>query len=71
MLASDAPTLERLAHTLKGAVENFAAHPTAAAAQRLEILGRQGNMQEAKSAYASLETEITRLMKALRTLQPA
>jgi CheY-like chemotaxis protein len=71
MLASDALTLERLAHTLKGAVENFAAHPAATAARHLEMLGRQENLQEAKSAYASLETEIVRLMTALRTLQPA
>jgi CheY-like chemotaxis protein/HPt (histidine-containing phosphotransfer) domain-containing protein len=71
MLADDALTLERLAHTLKGAVENFAARPAAAAARHLEMLGRQSNLQEARSAYASLETEITHLVQALRTLQPA
>ena len=41
---SDAVLLRRAAHTLKGSISNFGAPAVVAAAQRLENLGRDGNL---------------------------
>jgi two-component system sensor histidine kinase/response regulator len=57
----DARALERSAHTLKGALLNLAASPAAAAAQKLEAIGRNGNLDQAQSSCAELETELERL----------
>jgi CheY-like chemotaxis protein len=54
--SSDAKTLERVAHTLKGAVGNFA---------KLEMMGREGDLSGAKEVLAILEKEIGRLKPAL------
>ena len=64
----DTPALERAAHTLKGAVGNFAASAAFAAAQELESIGRQGNTERASELLASLETEVGRLQKALEAI---
>src|SRR3989454_2285099 len=57
----DAKLLERAAHTLKGAVSNFAAPAATAAALRLEQMGRQANLTQAEEALAALEAELDRL----------
>ena len=57
--------LEHAAHALKGSVSNFGAEPARAAAQRLELLGRTGNLQPAPEACAVLEQEIARFTDAL------
>jgi hypothetical protein len=44
----------------------FAAQAAMEAAQRLEDLGRQGDLTQAEAAYSHLASEITRLEKALR-----
>jgi two-component system, sensor histidine kinase and response regulator len=59
------------AHSLKGAVDNFAAKDAFAAASRLEILGRNGNLAGAEEAFAILEREMDRLKLALSQLLAA
>src|SRR5256712_231047 len=61
----DAKSLERAAHTLKGAVSNFAAPAATAAALRLEQMGRQANLTQAEEAFAALEAELDRLKSLL------
>jgi CheY-like chemotaxis protein/HPt (histidine-containing phosphotransfer) domain-containing protein len=65
--AGDANRLRRAAHTLRGSVACFAAKPAVEAAQRLETMGRDGNLGGAAAAWASLEGEIERLRSALAT----
>ena len=57
--------VHRLAHTIKGTAFCFAAEPTAAAAARLEMMGRSNNLTDADEACASLEYEVERLTQAL------
>lgn len=63
--SSNANALERVAHTLKGAVGNFAAKGTFEAALKLEMIGREGDMNGAEEVLAILEKEIGRLKPAL------
>ena len=63
--AGDASALKSAAHTLKGAVDNFAARPTFEAAWRLENLGRNGTLADASQALSALEKELDRLEPAL------
>ena len=64
----DAGALGRAAHTLKGSVGNFARKSAFAAAQRLEIMGRDGNLDNAGEAFRTLESELARLTEDLRKL---
>ena len=64
----DAGALGRAAHTLKGSVGNFARKSAFAAAQRLEIMGRDGNLDNAGEAFRTLESELARLTEELRKL---
>jgi CheY-like chemotaxis protein len=64
----DCKTLERAAHTIKGSVSNFAAKSAVEAAQRLEQIGREGDLSQADEAYQALEQEIERLKPALVAL---
>jgi PAS domain S-box-containing protein len=64
----DAEALRIEAHTLKGSVGNFAAKEALAAAQRLEIMGRDGDLDKAGAAYVALESQLARLTEALRKL---
>jgi CheY-like chemotaxis protein len=66
--AEDACSLERAAHSLRGAAAAFAAEPASRAALRLEILGREKRMTEAQQAYDLLEREVQKLEQALSTL---
>ena len=61
--------LERAAHTLKGAVGNFSAQGAYAAALRVEMMGRGGDLTHAAAAYAELEQEVARLGEALTALR--
>jgi response regulator RpfG family c-di-GMP phosphodiesterase len=65
---ADAPRIMRTAHRLKGSVATLAAGPAAAAALRLETLGRNGTLDESESAFRILQTEIERLLPALRAM---
>jgi HPt (histidine-containing phosphotransfer) domain-containing protein len=65
----DAKALERAAHTLKGAVGNFSAQGAYAAALRVEMIGRSGDLTHVAEAYVELEKEIARLSEALIALR--
>jgi two-component system, sensor histidine kinase and response regulator len=64
----DTPKLRLAAHSLKGAIDNFAAQGAYQAALRLEMLGRDGNLAEAEQACAGLQKEIDRLLPAVANL---
>jgi two-component system, sensor histidine kinase and response regulator len=61
----DAAALRAAAHTLKGAVSNFAAPPAAEAAQRLQKMGEAGRLDGAGAALGQLEREIEGLLASL------
>ncbi len=65
----DPRALERAAHTLKSSVGNFAASATYKAAERLEILARQGELDKAAEASAALVEEMARLQVELTDLE--
>jgi two-component system sensor histidine kinase/response regulator len=64
----DAGALGRAAHTLKGSVGNFAAQKAFAASQRLENMGRDGDLDNAGEACVILESELEILSDELRRL---
>src|SRR6202521_4729518 len=64
----DAGALGRAAHTLKGSVGNFAAKNAFAAAQRLEIMGRDIDLDNVGKACVTLESELAFLSEELRKL---
>jgi signal transduction histidine kinase/CheY-like chemotaxis protein/ligand-binding sensor domain-containing protein len=64
----DERALERAAHKLKGPLGTLGAQATFDLAQRLEEMGRDGNLINAKTALHSLEKEIERLTSTLATL---
>lgn len=69
LMRHDAPALEFAAHTLKGAVANFAASKAVEAAAQLEMFGRKGDLAQAASAYNALDAELSRLRGALQNFQ--
>jgi two-component system sensor histidine kinase/response regulator len=66
--AKDATALQAAAHTLKGAVSNFAAPSATQAATRLQQLGESGQLKGARDACTILEKEIEQLRAALSKL---
>jgi CheY-like chemotaxis protein len=64
----DSDAVTRLAHALKGSVGNFAARHVVDAAQKLEMIGREGDVARGMEAYTELEEAIERLKPALRAL---
>ncbi|TEU00535.1 MAG: response regulator [Anaerolineales bacterium] len=64
----DPSELQRAAHTLKGSIRLFGVERPAAAALRLEIMGRDKNLAGAKQAWLKLMKEIDRLIPKLRDL---
>ncbi len=65
ILRRDAPTIRRLAHTLKGAVGNFGQGTAWQAASRLESIGRDGNLADAEPAAIALTEAMDQLKQAL------
>jgi HPt (histidine-containing phosphotransfer) domain-containing protein len=61
----DSQALARAAHSVKGTVDSFGAQAARAAALRLEIMGRGGDLTQAAPACAELEQEIAQLGRAL------
>ncbi len=61
----DGPTVQRLAHTLKGAVGVFGARFAFEAALRLEATARAGDLTAAEQARIGLEEALGRLRPAL------
>jgi signal transduction histidine kinase/DNA-binding response OmpR family regulator len=64
----NASELQRAAHTLKGSIQFFGIKRPAAAALRLESMGREENLSEAEDAWLVLVQEIERLMPMLNDL---
>jgi HPt (histidine-containing phosphotransfer) domain-containing protein len=62
---ADVKNIETSGHTLKGMLLHLAATRAAAAAGRLEQLGRSGDTATLRSAVAILESEVARLMPEL------
>ncbi len=61
----DADRTHRLAHGLKGSLTAFGARPAGNLAQRLELIGKSGNMAEASGVFGALEQELTRVAEGL------
>jgi HPt (histidine-containing phosphotransfer) domain-containing protein len=64
----DCRAVERIAHSIKGSVGNFAARSAFATALRLEKMGRETDLAGAEAAVRELEAEIERLKQALATM---
>lgn len=64
----DAGRLARAAHTLKGSMSVFGAEHALEAAQRLDAIGRSGNLDGADAARLKLEEAVGRLMPALAAM---
>ncbi|HXF93702.1 MAG TPA: Hpt domain-containing protein [Nitrospiraceae bacterium] len=62
----DREALAKAAHRLKGAVLQFAAHKAHMACRRLEEVAR-GEGAADRSLWTKVETEVTRLIQALRS----
>jgi CheY-like chemotaxis protein len=68
-IANKAPSdLQRAAHTLKGSIRLFGLESPAAAALRLEIMGRDNNLVGAEQALLDLNKEVEQLIMKLRDL---
>jgi CheY-like chemotaxis protein/HPt (histidine-containing phosphotransfer) domain-containing protein len=61
----DGPAVARFAHALKGSVGNFSAPRAVHTAERLEEVGRAGDIAGAAGLVAELEAELKRLEPAL------
>jgi two-component system sensor histidine kinase/response regulator len=61
----DAALVQRLAHTVKGALGQFGAQAAFESARRLETLGQDNNLTEGEAALAGLEKELDRLHPVL------
>jgi HPt (histidine-containing phosphotransfer) domain-containing protein len=66
--AGDSARLARAAHTLKGSVGNFCAPNAHAAAQALEVAGREGRVADAGALFSRLVAELDQVRVALRAL---
>lgn len=62
---TDAATLRRAAHTLKGTLSGFKATAASELAQRLEEMGRDKNLNRAGETCAALDTALAHLRSAL------
>ena len=69
LVSAEAGELEAAAHSIKGSVANFAAPGAFSAAERLEAIGRSGEMGNAQAVLLVLEREIARLAPALEALR--
>jgi two-component system, sensor histidine kinase and response regulator len=61
----DAVKIQRLAHAIKGQVSNLASEAATAAALRLELMGKDGNITGAGQQFSLLEGTIEQLKAAL------
>jgi HPt (histidine-containing phosphotransfer) domain-containing protein len=67
--SGDSDSVQRLAHSLKGAVGNFSAKAAFDVAQGLEDIGREGDLSRAQATFSDLKQELERLMPALSGLK--
>ena len=66
--AGDPAALTRAAHSLKGAIGNFAAKDAFAVAQQLETMGKSGGVTGADGLWVTLESELAVVAKELKKL---
>ncbi|GAB4330196.1 MAG: hypothetical protein Kow0037_05750 [Calditrichia bacterium] len=66
--AQNAELLERNAHSLKGALSNYAAKPARAVAYELEKLGKAGNFAEAPAVFQKLKEEVNKTVTELKRI---
>ena len=66
LLAEDSRTLERASHSLKSSAGSLCADRVALAAQRLEDVGRGGDLADAEPVCARLRRELSDFDQALR-----
>jgi CheY-like chemotaxis protein/HPt (histidine-containing phosphotransfer) domain-containing protein len=66
--AGDAPTIERVAHTLRGSVANFGAHSVAQTALALELAARNGSLSDAAVMIDELAGQVTEMEHVLQSL---
>jgi HPt (histidine-containing phosphotransfer) domain-containing protein len=64
----DPKGVQRAAHTLKGMAGNLGAGPLAEAALRLEVMGRQGDLDGWEPAWMALEATLAQTRPALTAL---
>jgi two-component system, sensor histidine kinase and response regulator len=64
----DAVRLKEAAHALKGSVGNFDPGTAFEAVRKLEMLGREKKLDEARPAFVVAKAEVTRLMRALKKM---
>jgi CheY-like chemotaxis protein len=64
----DAARLHRLAHTFKGMVGHFGARAAVEAALRLEVMGREGDLEQAEQTCAALVGAVEDIRPALTRL---
>lgn len=67
--AENSQALHDAAHTFKGSISNFRAPVIDELALKLEQMGRNKELTEAKKTLSSLEEKITLFQKELETLQ--
>jgi two-component system, sensor histidine kinase and response regulator len=65
IIRGDAVVLERTAHRLKGSVSNFGARIAGDLAQKLETMGKTGDLADAGKACAELHDKLECLREAL------
>jgi len=63
---ADAGAVTRAAHNIKGSAGNFAAPRTVELAYRVEVLAREGRLEELPVAVGDLAQALDSLTKALR-----
>ncbi|MFH1552809.1 MAG: Hpt domain-containing protein [Candidatus Omnitrophota bacterium] len=66
---SDAETVARVAHVIRGAVSNFEAKDAFEAARRLKKIGKSRDLEKAEAAFAELENKLKRLEEALEIIK--
>jgi PAS domain S-box-containing protein len=66
---NDARSVERTAHAFKGSVGNFGASAVVRAAQKLELMGRDGDLTNAEEAFGQLRKKVRLLAHSLKELQ--
>jgi two-component system, sensor histidine kinase and response regulator len=67
---ADAPTVQRVAHSLKGSAGYVGGEPASAAAHKLELIGATGDLTAAPAVLDELFGEVARLTAVLATELP-
>lgn len=68
LTAHDGPSLEVVAHTLKGVAGNIGANQAYRCAQRVEGCARMRDWEQAETATRDLTTQMSRVRQALKRL---